>query len=41
MVCLFLLLPDRPGFMHKYTPRSAVPELIDMKVSNRCAINRD
>ena len=39
MICLFLLIPEKPGFMHKYTPRSPFPELIDTKASNRCYIS--
>ena len=35
MICLFLLVPEKPGFMEKFTPRSVIPELIDMSSSNR------
>jgi hypothetical protein len=37
MICLFLHVPAKPGFVHKYTPRSPFPELIDMKTSNSLA----
>ena len=35
MICLFLLVPEKPGYMEKFTTRSGIPELIDMSSSNR------
>ena len=30
MACLFLEIPENPGFMYKYTCRSKDPEVVDI-----------
>ena len=37
LICLFLEVPNKPGFMHKYTCRHNIPDLIDMRTHNSLA----
>jgi hypothetical protein len=34
LICLFIAVPDKPGFVYKFIPRSRHPEEIDLRGSN-------